>query len=264
MAVRFKKKLKSAAGQVGEAVGLMSRQAGKSMTIVTFHRVNDELPEDGITSGSEKFAAFCDLFVKHFRVIPLAEQIEGCHRGVNLGGTLSVTFDDGYADNFTVAAPILRRFNLPATFFVTTGFVGSREAPPWDRGLKVPQSWMSWDEVRQLASLGFDIGSHTDRHLNLSKADESMVRADLEASQRRLEAELGARARFFAYPFGGRRDISEGARQLVREMGFECCLACFGGLNRVNSDPYLLNRISIGDWFASPHQFALEFMLGRI
>lgn len=264
MTVRFKKALKSAAGRAAEAAGILLRRAKKSMTIVTFHRVNDELPEDGLTCGSKKFREFCQLFLEHFRVISLADQIEACRRGVSLGGTLSVTFDDGYADNFTVAAPILEQFKIPATFFVTTSFIGTSLKAPWDEAFEPPLPWMSWDQVRQLAARGFAIGSHTDGHVMLSTTDPRRLRADLETSKRRLEKELRVPARLFAYPFGGRSDISNASRQLVREVGFECCLSCFGGVNPVKSDPYFLQRISIGDWFTSPHQFAMEFILGRV
>ncbi len=262
--VEFKKTLKSVAGRAAEATGLLERRCRQSMTIVTFHRVNDVLPEDGLTCSSQKFTEFCRFFRKHFRVIPLSEQVEGCRRGLDMRATLSVTFDDGYVDNFVVAAPILTRLKIPATFFVTTGFIGSSIAPPWDDQLRVPQHWMSWDQVRELATQGFDVGSHSHHHINLSTSNPSAVRVDLENSQKTLQQELGSPARLFAYPFGREGDISEVSRELIRSAGFDCCLSCFGGVNRLDADPYRLRRISIGEWFASPHQFALEFVLARI
>jgi peptidoglycan/xylan/chitin deacetylase (PgdA/CDA1 family) len=264
MTVKIRKALKSAAGRAAELAGVVARRSRSSMTIVAFHRVNDEMPEDGITCGSQKLSAFCRFFLENFRVVTLAEQIDGCRRGLDVSGTLSVTFDDGYLDNFTVAAPILEQMGIPATFFVTTGFVGSSLVAPWDGDVHTPQKWMDWDQVRQLASRGFDIGSHTDRHPNLSTTMPSEVKADLESSRRTFERELGVPPRFFAYPFGGPNDISEGSRHVVRELGFDCCLSCFGGVNPVNSDPYRLRRIGIGEWFATPHQFALEYILGRV
>lgn len=264
MTIGVKKALKSVAGRAAEAAGVVARQSSKAMTIVAFHRVNDEQPEDGLTCGAAKFGAFCRFFLKNFSVISLSEQIEGCRRGRIMDGTLSVTFDDGYADNFTVAAPILQRLGIPATFFVTTSFIGTSIVAPWDEALKVPPKWMSWEQVRELASRGFEIGSHTDTHVNLSTAAPSLIRADLMASKQKLERELGVLARSFAYPFGGREDISSASRELVREIGFECCLSCFGGVNGAHADPYFLQRVAIGEWFATPHQFALEYILGRV
>ncbi len=264
MLLELKKKLKSAAGRAAEASGMMSRRTRSAMTIVAFHRVNDELPEDGLTCSSEKFTAFCNFFRKYFRIVPLTEQIEGCRLGHDMGGTLSVTFDDGYADNFVVAAPILKNLGIPATFFVTAGFIGSSIVPPWDHQLQAPQHWMSWEQVRELHSMGFSIGCHGDRHINLATTDPAIIRNDLTISRERLKRELGTEIGLFAYPFGGRRDISDDTRTLVKTIGFECCLSCFGGINPVTDDPYHLRRIAIGEWFASPHQFALEYILGRI
>jgi peptidoglycan/xylan/chitin deacetylase (PgdA/CDA1 family) len=56
-------------------------------------------------------------------MISLAEALERARQGRLRGRTISVTFDDGYADNFAVALPILERFEVPATFFVSSGFV---------------------------------------------------------------------------------------------------------------------------------------------
>lgn len=257
----FKKTLKSAAGRVAEATGYLGHHTDSVMTIVAFHRIDDTLPEDGLTCSPQKFSEFCKFFRKNFHVVPLSDQIEACRRGTNMGGALSVTFDDGYEDNFRVAAPILKRQNIPATFFVSTGFIGSSVIAPWDEHLEEPPSWMNWLQLRQLVSQGFEVGSHTDRHLNLSTDDPSLIRAELETSKAKLERELGIRASLFAYPFGGPQDISETSRQLVRETGFDCCLSCFGGVNPINSDPYHLRRIPIAQWYRTPHQFAMESML---
>ena len=264
MLLKLKKSLKSGMGRAAEAAGFVDRHSRRAMTIVAFHRVNDELPEDGLTCRTEKFIEFCRFFLRNFRIVNLSEQVEACRRGLNMGGTLSVTFDDGYADNFTVAAPLLKTLKIPATFFVTTGFIGSKIVPPWDDQLLIPQQWMSWDQVRKLVSQGFEIGSHTDQHVKLSGCDPSVIRSDLQRSKDTLEREIGMRIGLFAYPFGGQGDISESSRTLIREIGFDCCLSCFGGVNRITSDPYYFQRVNIGAWFASPHQFALEFLLNRI
>jgi peptidoglycan/xylan/chitin deacetylase (PgdA/CDA1 family) len=255
--------LKTILGRAAEVTGICTRSFSSITTIVAFHRVNDALPDDGLTCSSAKFESFCQFFLNHFRVVSLSDQVAGARAGRSMAGTLSITFDDGYLDNYEVAAPILRRLGLPATFFVTTGFIGSSFVAPWDQGLPKPQSWMNWDQVRSLASQGFEIGCHSDTHLNLGEASSAEARSDLRASQTKIQNELGIEAPLFAYPFGGPQDISESSRRLIRELGFECCVSCHGGSNPPIPNPHNLNRIGIAEWFSNPYQFALELALGK-
>ncbi len=252
---------------LGRAAGLFGAYGHNfrsKMTIVAFHRVNDDLPgDDGLTCGIDKFSAFCRFFKRYFSVIPLREQIAGCRAGRNMGGTLSITFDDGYLDNYEVAAPTLHELGLPATFFITTGFIGSEITAPWDTALPVQPRWMSWKQVRALVSQGFEIGGHTHTHINMANTDAGVIRAELALSKRRIVDELGVAPELFAYPFGGREDISESAVELVREAGFKCCAACYGGVNSPGADPFRLNRIGIAEWFDTPDQLGFEIVTGR-
>jgi peptidoglycan/xylan/chitin deacetylase (PgdA/CDA1 family) len=255
--------VKDALGRVAGMSGAYARHFRSHATIVAFHRVTDQLPEDDLTCGARKFETFCRFFQRHFRVLSLADQVELCSTGGNAGGTLSITFDDGYLDNATVAAPILKRLQLPATFFIATGFIGSQIVPPWDRKLPRQPGWMTWEHVRALAAQGFDIGNHSDGHIDLGSADADTIRTDLELSKRKLAEHLGKTSTLFAYPFGGRENISPRSRELVREAGFSCCAACYGGLNPATADPFSLNRIGIARWFATPDQLAFDLMTGK-
>ena len=81
---------------------------------------------------------------------------------------------------------------------------------------------------------------------------------------RTLARELGHSPRLFAYPFGGRQHITPSALRLIREAGFDCCVSSCGGLNGITPDPYFLNRISIAEWFKTPHQFGCEYVMGKL
>jgi peptidoglycan/xylan/chitin deacetylase (PgdA/CDA1 family) len=255
--------LKTLLGRAAGISGSCARAFRSTMLIVAFHRVNDQLAEDGLTCGSAKFEAFCRFFRRYARVVAFSEQVAGCSAGRDMTGTVSITFDDGYLDNFEVAAPILRALGLPATFFISTAFIGSRVIPFWDRELPRQPGWMSWDQVRSLLAQGFEIGGHTDTHINMGSAAADTVRRELEVSRQRIESELGIAPRLFAYPFGDRQHISERSRELVRDLGFESCASCYGGVNAVGTSPYHMKRIPIGGWFATPEQFGFEFVTGR-
>lgn len=258
-----KKKIKNLLGRAAEGTGIFARDFRSKMVVVTFHRVNDWMEEDGITCNSAKFEVFCEFFRRHFRVLRLSEQVAGCREGRGMGGTLSITFDDGYRDNFEVVAPLLRRLGLPATFFVTTGFIGTEVVPPWDLHLARQPGWMSWEQVRALHEQGFEFGAHTDEHIDMATEAPDAVRTELAKCRAKLEDALGVPPTLFAYPFGGRENISPASLDLVREAGFECCLGAFGGVNPPVADPFQLNRINVGGWFATPHQLGFEILLRR-
>ncbi|MCX7902363.1 MAG: polysaccharide deacetylase family protein [Burkholderiaceae bacterium] len=94
------------------------------LSILIFHRVLAE--RDPLLADIPDAVAFENWmrWVRDwFNVIPLAEAAERLQRGALPARALAITFDDGYSDNVQVAAPILRRLGLPATFFVATGFL---------------------------------------------------------------------------------------------------------------------------------------------
>ena len=94
------------------------------LSVLIYHRVPAE--PDELLPGEPHAAEFerTMRWVKSvFNVIPLAEGVEGIKTGKLPPRALSITFDDGYANNATVAAPILQRLGLHATFFIATGFL---------------------------------------------------------------------------------------------------------------------------------------------
>lgn len=95
------------------------------LSILTYHRV---LPQpDPLRPDEPDVAAFkvqISVLARFFRVLPLREAIARLQEGTLPARAVAITFDDGYADNYELALPLLLRFGLPATFFVATGFLG--------------------------------------------------------------------------------------------------------------------------------------------
>ncbi|EGV15975.1 polysaccharide deacetylase family protein [Thiocapsa marina] len=212
--------------------------------IVAFHRVDDLAYPNPLTCGITQFEECCELLARTFRVVPLSQQLDRLGRE-DCGGTLSITFDDGYLDNFEHAAPILERLGLPATFFVATGFIGTDAVAWWDRELPDTPKWMSWDQVRSLHSRGFDIGCHTVNHADLGSLAEKDAERELLESRQRLCRELNTEIDLFAYPYGGPEHMNAENLLIVKNSGLRCSLSCHGGVNAINSDPFSLRRIPI-------------------
>lgn len=106
---------------VGRAI---ASTRGPRLSILIFHRV---LPQpDPLMPDEPDAVAFTTRMTwlsKSFRVLPLIEAARRLRDGSLPPNAASITFDDGYADNVTVAAPILARLRMSATFFVSTGFL---------------------------------------------------------------------------------------------------------------------------------------------
>jgi peptidoglycan/xylan/chitin deacetylase (PgdA/CDA1 family) len=93
--------------------------------ILGYHRVADESQDWYETCvTTEHFAQHMQVLRKHANPIRLSELVHHLSRGSLPAGSVAVTFDDGYLDNFKCARPLLERYQIPATVFVCTGYLG--------------------------------------------------------------------------------------------------------------------------------------------
>lgn len=119
------------------------------------------------------------LSVAGFRTVFL-DEVYACKRGVvSLDKMVALTFDDGYLDNWVFVFPLLRKYGMKATIFVSTDFVartGNQLRPQSDQvGDKAPlhKGYLSWAEMRVMESSGLiDIQSHTRTHTWLFQNDQ--------------------------------------------------------------------------------------------
>jgi peptidoglycan/xylan/chitin deacetylase (PgdA/CDA1 family) len=116
----------------------LSRAAGyarraPAFPILTYHRVNDDRDPFFPAVPTEVFDRHMDFVARTYRVLTVEECVERMRVHTLPRNALALTFDDGYRDNLTHAAPILARHGLPATIFLATGFIGTAEVPWFDR-----------------------------------------------------------------------------------------------------------------------------------
>jgi peptidoglycan/xylan/chitin deacetylase (PgdA/CDA1 family) len=102
-----------------------------------------------------------------------------------------ITFDDGHVSNYTIALPSLVARNLTATFFLTVGWMATREG------------YMDWNQVKALYAAGQHIGAHGWSHTLLTHCDESALHTELLAARLTLEDKLGTAITTMSLP-GGR------------------------------------------------------------
>jgi len=118
---------------------------------------------------------------------------------------VALTFDDGYMEHLKIARFLARR-GIRAAFFVITGlrmFMGRKLLSP--------------SEVKEIASLGHEIGSHTVTHIDMTHTLEDVMLKELVESKKFLSELLGCEVNSFAYPYGPHSDTAARlAKQIYR------------------------------------------------
>jgi len=156
-----------------------------------------------------------------------------CRDRVELGTlpekTVCLTFDDGKQSDLHLAAPILHAAGAQATFFVIPGWLGNRNV-------------MAASDIRELAGLGMEIGSHSMSHPFLTELGSEALRGEVEGSKSFLEDLLGRRVQSFAYPYG---DLDAPVRAAVEKAGYRVGCGTRRGLNTPGKDWLSLRRWGI-------------------
>jgi len=252
----------------------------------------------------------------------------------------AVTFDDGYADNLHLAAPVLSRLGIPATVFLSTDFIGTDRRFWWEtlgamfRETRVPElrsagacwpegapsklpakllvssqaergrahwvvsealmrtpadtidavfgelgralevdvrreerDWplLTWEQVRELMTHGFDIGAHGAGHLNLGLAPDEVARDQVARSVTDVAERTDRAVRTFAFPYGGPEHRSPAALDAVREAGCEWAFTTELGVATPHDGPLVLPRAGLtrGDSLACAYQIDEAFRHAR-
>ncbi|MFF7328701.1 polysaccharide deacetylase family protein [Streptomyces sp. NPDC090306] len=169
-------------------------------------------------------------------------------------GLVGLTFDDGYADFVDNALPVLRRWQCGATLFVLPGRLGGENA--WDP-LGPRKPLLTADGIRHAASEGVEIGSHGLTHVDLTRADGDLLRAEVHESRDRLAELTGTAVQGFCYPYGS---VDRRAVDAVRDAGYDYgCAIAPGRL----TGPHALPRLHIGQNDTSP-RLHLKHKLHRL
>jgi peptidoglycan/xylan/chitin deacetylase (PgdA/CDA1 family) len=175
--------------------------------ILTYHKIGSHL-ELGITTVKRSaFATHLNLLVGLGLDFACATEVAGGRAGT---GSLAITFDDGYDSVFEEAFPEMRERGITGTVFPVVDSVGGYNR--WDVNLAQRRvRHLSWARIRELSASGFEIGSHTLSHRDLTRLDADALRHELRTSKKMIEDKVGVEVNAISYPFGrySRRVIDE-------------------------------------------------------
>jgi peptidoglycan/xylan/chitin deacetylase (PgdA/CDA1 family) len=191
--------------------------------VLCYHAVSAEW-EAPLSTTPERFEAqLARLARRGYRATTVSEALSAGGDG----RVVAITFDDAFRSVLELAAPILARFEMVATVYAPTGFIGSGSPMSWpeiDRWRGGPRERellpLAWDELRDLVGRGWEVGSHTVTHARLPELGPAELKGELEESKAVCEREIGRSCASIAYPYGDHdRAVVEAAGAAGYEFG---------------------------------------------
>jgi len=175
------------------------------------------------------------LATHNYSVISLSELLKGLKNGQLPPKPVVITIDDGFKSTFTLAYPVLKKYNFPATLFIYTDFIERNS------------NSLTWGEIKEMTENNLEIGSHTLSHCNLLQYKENenyenylaRIKKEIFLSKEILEIKIGGKVKFFAYPYGV---YSPTIINLVIQADYEGILNANSMNNTLDADLFSLNR----------------------
>ncbi len=186
---------------------LLLKRKPKKAGVILFHHITDKHPLSLSEISMKMFTDYCRTIKSaKWSVKPI------CQRG-NSENELSITFDDGFHSNLK-AAEILEEFELKATFFICTAHLTNDEVTD----VYGAKARLSEEEILNLHTRGFEIGSHTVHHLDLTLLSDEQLYLELYQSKKKLESIIDAPVKSLSIPYGiwNRKVIHH-----AKEVGYE-------------------------------------------
>lgn len=219
--------------------------------VLLYHHVSDTTPKSTSISPVAFEAQLDYLEKNHFKVVPLPELVDMLRKGKSLPDkTVAISFDDSYASVYESAYPRLKKRGWPFTFFVNTDSVGTGKL------------FVSWEQLREMASNGVTIANHTSTHTHLPRKNtgESLqdyrrrIRTDIAQAQQKIAREIGEAPMMLAYPFG---EYDVEVQQIAKQLGY----IAFGqqsGVLYEHGDLQAVPRFPFGGSFTALDDFIMK------
>lgn len=205
--------------------------------VLYYHRIDDEPHRSCVTPRAFREQMHY-LRSEGYRVIPLATVAAQLERAVDFSPrTVAITFDDGFADNYVHAFPVLSELGIPATIFVTVAGIGGKLTILRDRPAGIQA--LTWEQLREMLRGPVTAGSHTLTHPRLTELSATALDEELQGSRRIIETETGVAPELFCYPRG---DLNPSVRSAVRRAGYRLACATRAGGVTARSDQFAVPR----------------------
>jgi peptidoglycan/xylan/chitin deacetylase (PgdA/CDA1 family) len=136
-------------------------------------------------------------------VMPLEEVVVAlANRSALPDRAVALTFDDGFLDFYSSAAPLLRKARMPATVFLPTDYCGRTNRWPGQPDWVEEQPLMGWNHISELAGQGISFAPHSASHPHMTQLPDDTLVHEIVTSKQEIECRLGKPTQVFCYPYG--------------------------------------------------------------
>lgn len=259
--IAIKRAIKRSTGWTATFTHMLSGSiSGPSACILYYHRIADvdfidpQIDDHNVLPAvfERQIAALADWS----EIVPLTEVMQRLQQpSATAKPLVSLTFDDGYANFYSNALPILKRYNAPATLSVVTGIIGRPDPAPFDKwGLKnshraPSDAWrpLSWNELERCLDSGLvTLGAHSHEHLRANDCTREKIQDEVNRSARILRSRFGeSNVPVYAYPYGNSfmGHVPNDYETAVRDAGFELAVTTDFGQVLGDHAPFRLPRV---------------------
>ena len=203
------------------------------LPILLYHHIAMRTPQDPYYVSPEIFEQQMDwLKTNGYNVVSMKEALEFLQGKIQLPEqAVVITFDDGDADQYQNAFPILKKYNFPATFFIKLNSYNT-------------EAGITTRRLLEMKAAGMDIQSHSVNHDSLAQLNDEELKKELVESKTRLEQDLGAVIDQLSYP-GGAYD--ERVIQAAQAAGYKSAVTTRHSIYQDPQNLFILNRSHIDD-----------------
>jgi len=212
--------------------------------ILMYHSVDMFKDITKLSVSPETFSRQMAFLYRHkYNVISFEEMVKLIKNKERIPPkTVTITFDDGYINNYTEAYPILKKYNFPATIFMITSMIGK-------------PAYLSWEHLKELKENGIAIESHTISHRWMPDLSDADLKKEVYESKKILEKGLKKKVNFISYPVGA---YDKRVQSCVKQAGYKGACGTNPGPTKKWDDIYALKRLRISRTSKSMLVFTIE------
>jgi len=194
--------------------------------ILLYHSITNSLKQDIFSVDKNKFEKQLKLLKKFYE-----NDLRNIDENLKYNSSITLSFDDGKADNFFTAYPLINKYKIPTIFFISTSKIGK-------------EGYLSNNMIKEMNNNKYiDFGLHGHNHVSFADLDINSIKYEMDTSKKILEDLLEKKIKFFSYPYGS---LSKKTKSYFKKNEDMYCFDSINSTFNIDNYDYLqIPRISI-------------------